>query len=143
MRYLILVFAGLMSLCFSHASLAHQSTTTTNTPKIVIHVNNGTKRTYKAALSYAKIFRERYGNKLKLEIISNSTGVGLVNAKNTYKLKVKGLLQQGVKFSVCNNTLTKIRKHKNVPIVEGVDIVPFGILKVIELQSKGYLYINP
>ena len=35
------------------------------------------------------------------------------------------------------------KKGKEPKLVEGVKVVPAGVIRIMELQSKGYAYIRP
>lgn len=110
---------------------------------VVIHVSNNYKRTYQAALNYTYSLQEYYGNNVQIAIVANGAGIGFVNSNNNYKDEIKGLLKDGVKISACNTTVRIMRKFKEIPIIKGVDFVPTGVVEVIKLQRKGYLYLNP
>ena len=87
--------------------------------------------------------REHYGDMVKIEIVANGAGIGFVNSNNKYAEEIQGLLKDGIKISACNTTVRIMRKFQKLPIIEGVKFVPVGVVKVIELQRKGYLYLNP
>jgi len=63
---------------------------------------------------------------------------------NVYRKQVQKLMQGGIKISACNATLEKMRANNMVlPIIEGVNIVPSGLVHVYELQKQGYIYLRP
>lgn len=114
--------------------------------KIVLHVSDNNPRTLNATIMGAKALQKHYGaGNVEIEIVANSLGISLVNSKNKYNGSIKGLLNQGVSVTACNATLNMMIKLKNreIPIVEGVKLVPFGLVHVHELQKKGYIYISP
>ncbi|MGA1690881.1 MAG: DsrE family protein, partial [Sedimenticolaceae bacterium] len=59
--------------------------------------------------------------------------------------RVSSLAQQGITFSACNNTMKKMaKKSGEMPVLaDGVGIVPAGVIRIMELQEKGYAYIRP
>jgi len=115
-----------------------------NILNVVIHVSHSGKRIYEAAINYARHIRKHYGENANIAIVANGPGIGFLNKKNSYVRKVKGLLDTGVKFSACNATIRKLKAEKKpIPIVDGIEIVPAGIVKVLELQQQGYLYLHP
>ena len=111
--------------------------------KVVIHVTNGHKRTYQAALNYTYSLREEYGDNVDIQIVANGPGIGLVNSNNNYTDEIQSLLKKGVKVSACNTTVKIMRKFRKLPIIEGVKFIPTGVVEVIKLQKKGYLYLHP
>ena len=135
---LLLLFSNLI---FSNYAFAAESTSPE--VKVVIHVTNGHKRTYQAALNYTYSLREEYGDKVDIQIVANGPGIGFVNSNNNYTEEIQSLLKKGVKVSACNTTLKIMRKFRKLPIIEGVKFVPTGVVEVIKLQKKGYLYLHP
>jgi len=128
----------------AYSSLNYADAKPENILNVVIHVSHSGKRIYQAALNYARHIRNRYGDNANIAIVANGSGIGFLNSKNTYVNKIKGLLNTGVKFSACNATIQKLKTEKKpIPIISGVEIVPAGILKVLELQQQGYLYLHP
>lgn len=51
-------------------------------------------------------------------------------------------LIENVPYYVCNNALNS-RNISVDSIVAGVEVVPSGVVKLIELQEAGYHYIKP
>lgn len=56
--------------------------------------------------------------------------------------QIQALQQIGVRFIVCNNALERYDISPG-EIVEGVDIVPAGIVTLVDLQNQGFAYIKP
>ena len=48
-------------------------------------------------------------------------------------------------FSACGNTMNKVKrkKGKSLQLVEGVEVVPARVQRIMELQEQGYAYIRP
>ena len=66
------------------------------------------------------------------------------NANDKMQATIANLKSQGVKFSVCANTL----KGRKVSLdqlydAEKADIVPSGVAEIAHLQSQGYAYMRP
>jgi intracellular sulfur oxidation DsrE/DsrF family protein len=59
--------------------------------------------------------------------------------------KVIGLMDKGVRFHLCDLTVKKMtkKKGKSPSIIEGVNIVPSGTVKIMDLQEAGYSYLKP
>ena len=58
---------------------------------------------------------------------------------------MKSLALQDVKFSACMNTMNKVKeKTEKLPqLTEGVETVPVGVARIMELQEDHYSYIRP
>ena len=39
--------------------------------------------------------------------------------------------------------MTRKNKGKAPKLIEGVKVVPAGVIRIMELQSKGYAYVRP
>ncbi len=111
--------------------------------RVVIHVTHSNQQVYRAALNYSRSLLEHYGDKVKIAIVANGPGIGLLNKKNRYIKDIQSLIKKGVTVSACNTTVRIMRKFKELPIIEGVEFVATGVVKVIELQQQGYLYLHP
>lgn len=60
-----------------------------------------------------------------------------------FELIVQGLIEQGVKFEVCNNTLDTRHLDKS-RFIEKVSFIPSGFAELARLQAKeGYAYLKP
>jgi len=146
-RYYFIRFI-LLLLCFSASGLT--TTNAANNPvnndklNIVIHISSGLASSHQAALNYTQIIRDKHGSRANIIIVANGPGIAFANKNNKFKHSIKRLHNDNIHTFACNNTIQHlINNNKKIPIVEEVQIVPFGILKVVELQNKGYLYLRP
>lgn len=55
---------------------------------------------------------------------------------------ISKLLEKKVSVKACQNSLDHFEIHKG-EIISGVEVVPAGILSLIELQNAGFAYIKP
>ncbi len=55
---------------------------------------------------------------------------------------LKYLFEEGVIFSVCNNTMKKYSVKKE-ELYDFIKIVPAGVIELILKQQEGYSYIKP
>ena len=84
---------------------------------------------------------ESYAGRLKIKVVTYSSGVELLAQKdNAIAGMIKELRGKGVQFEVCNNTL----KGRDIDFhtLNGVtdeDVVPAGFLEVGWLQTQGYV----
>jgi intracellular sulfur oxidation DsrE/DsrF family protein len=83
--------------------------------------------------------------KFEIEVLANSEAVkfyNLNNGLNTYSTFMKDLSNKRVKFVACNNALNSLCIKKE-DLMNFIDIVPTGILELIDKQREGYAYIKP
>ncbi|HEC29222.1 MAG TPA: hypothetical protein ENI65_06520 [Gammaproteobacteria bacterium] len=114
--------------------------------KVVIQVSTDNPRTQKIALNNAVNLQKLYGmDNIDIEIVAYGPGLGLLTTKSKQADRVKSLALQDITFSACRNTMEKVkRKTGKLPVIlEGVQTVPAGVARIIELQEQGYAYIRP
>ena len=69
----------------------------------------------------------------------------LFSADNANQARIESLMEHGVRFFVCGNTLDTIeRKQGRRPqILEGVSTVQTGVAFMLEEINRGYTHIHP
>lgn len=112
---------------------------------VVIQVSSGDELTQKIALNNAANVQKAYGDKAKVEIVAYGPGLSILTVANDKSARVAKMAESGVTFSACGNTMKGIEKKKgSQPILtEGVQIVPAGVGRIMELQEAGYSYVRP
>ena len=65
-----------------------------------------------------------------------------IEAVDRVRERVSGLQEQGVAFNVCGNTL-KVMDLDIDEMLPGIIEVNQGVVRIAELQSRGYVYIRP
>ena len=115
--------------------------------KIVLQVSD--KASHGKVLNVAANIVKHYGqDQVDVEVVAFGPGLGVLvaNKKNKNLKRVTGLAGSGVKFSACGNTirkLTKKNKGKAPKLHAAATRVPAGVIRIIELQEKGYTLIRP
>lgn len=83
--------------------------------------------------------------KSNIEVLANAEAVKFYNlstALNTDITAMKELNSKKVKFVACNNALNSYGIKKD-DLIDFVDIVPVGVLELINKQKESYAYIKP
>lgn len=59
--------------------------------------------------------------------------------------RISSLAMQDIQFSACGNTMKGIGKKtgKLPELLDGVNVVNAGVLRIMELQEQGYAYVRP
>ena len=125
-----------------------------NTPKLhkmVIQVSREDTEGMNLALGNAmnaKALYDKRGEQFQVEIVAYGPGITMFRED---KSPVKDRLAEVKKaipdivYSMCGNAKAAAEKregHEITPI-QGVGVVPAGIVRVAELQEQGYVYIRP
>lgn len=116
--------------------------------KVVIQVGSADAKIQTIALNNAVNVQKHYGpGEVDVEIVAYGPGLSILTKgkKNKNAKRVASLAMSDITFSACGNTMKKITKKKGKApkLVEGVKVVPAGVIRIMELQSKGYAYIRP
>ena len=114
--------------------------------KVVIHVSSNDSKTQKIALNNAVNLQKHYGmDNVVVEIVAYGPGLSLLTEGRELSSRVSSLAQQEIRFSACANTIKNVTKKKGVKpvLTEGVEVVPAGVARIIELQENGYSYVRP
>lgn len=114
--------------------------------KLVIQVSTADALTQKIALNNAVNVQKSLGmDNVEVEIVAYGPGLSLLTKKSKQAQRVTSLAMQDITFSACANTMAKVTKKsgKKPVLLEGVKVVPAGVLRIMELQQQGYAYIRP
>jgi uncharacterized protein len=123
----------------------------TRAHRIVFQVNSDDPTTMKHAITNSLNAIKNYGEKnesVAVEIVAYGPGVHMFRADTS---PVKDLLQYlrvnhpDVVFSMCGNTKMIMEKSEGRPLslVDGTQVVPFGVTRLIELQEAGWTICGP
>ncbi len=79
-----------------------------------------------------------------VKVLANSEAVKMYAEKTESKILklMEKLFQAGIRFIACNNSLNLLGIEREM-LSEFVEIVPVGVLELIERQMEGYAYIKP
>ncbi|WP_049898980.1 DsrE family protein [Halococcus agarilyticus] len=75
-------------------------------------------------------------------VVTNSGGLALVTENSPQREHVETLMEHGVAFKQCRNTLAGTDTTAE-DLIDGVELVPAGVGELTRLQAEGYAYIKP
>lgn len=119
--------------------------------RIVYQISGNDAPAMQHALSSAdnaiKLYRAR-GEAVTVEIVANGGGVHMMRADTTPVAPMLRYIREtypDLVLTACGTTKTIMEKNegKAVTLLEGVRVVPAGIVRVVELQEQGYAYVKP
>ena len=118
---------------------------------LAVHVDQNDPKVMNIALNnvanVTKYYESR-GEKVVIELVAYGPGLNMfVDGKSPVqdRISTMALEYDNLKFSACGNTLKKFEAkagHK-VPIVSEAEVVPSGVVRLMELQEQGYAYVRP
>jgi intracellular sulfur oxidation DsrE/DsrF family protein len=82
---------------------------------------------------------------IDIEIVTFGKGVRLMYAESPHQVRIASLVENGVRFYVCQNTLdTMERLHGERPKINPAAImVQAGVAHIIDRVDDGYILIRP
>lgn len=108
-----------------------------------IHLVSGDEAEHDAALAIAKnLLDDETGSIDEVAVVVQAGGIDAVTTEGEHGENVRSLLDRGVTFSACENTLD-MNDLDESDLIEGVETVPEGAVEVTRLQDEGYAYIRP
>jgi uncharacterized protein len=123
----------------------------TRTHRIVVQVNSDDPTTMKHAITNSlnaiKNYREK-NEPVAIEIVAYGPGVHMFRADTSPVKELLAFLHANhpdVVFSMCGNTKIIMEKNEGHPLslVDGAQVVPFGVVRLVELQEAGWSYLRP
>ncbi|GBR76252.1 DsrE family protein [Acidiphilium acidophilum] len=115
------------------------------THKLVLQLSDDSMEKQKAIISGANSVLKDYPDTVSIVVVCFGPGVQLLYANSPLREAVDSLVSQGVEFDVCMNTIDTIkRKTGHAPKLNPHAIpTPYGIPRIMELVTKGYILVRP
>ncbi len=113
--------------------------------KAVFHVDQNDEQVFNLALNNViNLLNAIPGQEHELIVLLNGPAVSLVTreAAVSFLERIQELSAQGVRFQVCENALKRFEVSRDSLIAEP-QVVPAGIVVLIDLQNQGFAYIKP
>lgn len=114
--------------------------------KVALQISDGGPEKQELLLNVANNVLKAYGpDNVKLEIVAFGPGLRLLFADNAHKDRIQSLAATGVRFSACQNTIKGMTKTlgKAPTINKDAQIVPAGIIRLVDLSAQGYVVVRP
>jgi len=116
-----------------------QSTVNPKVHHLILALNNATNVTqhFKAL-----------GEKVEIEVITFGPGLHMLRDDTSpvkARIEEMALSTPEVSFKACGNTQEKMHnaENKEIPIIPQAKVVNSGVVRVMELQEKGWAYVKP
>jgi intracellular sulfur oxidation DsrE/DsrF family protein len=82
------------------------------------------------------------GDSPAVALVVNGPGVLLLDRDGEYAERIRGALARGVAVKVCNNALRAFEIDPG-RLCPGCEVVPAGVVAIVELQRQGFAYVKP
>lgn len=114
--------------------------------KVVVQVSDADAAGHKIALNNVVNIQKALGvDNVTIEVVAYGPGLSILTKQSPEAERVKSLAVQSITFSACGNTMKNVEKASGKPVelTSGVQVVPAGVIRIMELQEGGYSYIRP
>lgn len=119
--------------------------------RIAVHVDQNDPRVMNMALNNVVNLNKYYaakGEKIIIEVVAYGPGLHMFRPDTSpvkARIEKMGLEFDNLKFSACGNTHRKMsaKAGKKIAIMSEAQMVPSGVVQLLELQEKGYAYLRP
>ena len=118
---------------------------------LVLQVNVNDPATMNLALNNATNVAQYYkdrGEKVAIEVVAFGPGLHMLRDDTSpVKARIKTIKESNpaISFQACGNTQENMHKveNKEIPLIAEATVVKSGVVRVMELQEKGWSYVRP
>jgi len=138
----LLLALGIAGGWLLHGMWANTTLVQAKAPKgVVIQVSEADPVKWELALINARNARKNYRN-AQVEIVAYGPGLKMMRKDSPVAATLLEANQNGVKLLACGNTM-RLTKTKQDELSTLVDIVPAGVVAIVDRQTQGYAYVRP
>ena len=119
--------------------------------RLILQVNSNDPAMMNLALNNAtnvvQSYKER-GEKVAIEIVTFGPGLHMLREDTSpvkARIETLALSTPEISYKACGNTRENMRKaeNKEIPIIPQAKVVSSGVVRVMELQERGWSYVKP
>lgn len=119
---------------------------------VIFQINSDDPALMNLVLNNVENVKSEYasiGQKVQMEVVAYGPGLTMLLADSPVAARIQNMSAAGddVGFAACGNTMKKMSKKagKDLELLafSNVKMVPAGVIRVMELQDKGWHYIKP
>jgi intracellular sulfur oxidation DsrE/DsrF family protein len=119
--------------------------------RLILQVNTNDPAAMNLALNNATNVTQHFkelGEKVKIEVVTFGPGLHMLRDDTSpvkARIQEMALSTPEVSFKACGNTQEKMHtaENRDIPIIPQAKLVNSGVVRVMELQEKGWSYVKP
>jgi len=119
--------------------------------RLILQVNSNDPAMMNLALNNATNVVQSYkdrGEKVAIEIVTFGPGLHMLREDTSpvkARIETLALSTPEISYKACGNTRENMRKaeNKEIPIIPQAKVVSSGVVRVMELQERGWSYVKP
>ena len=135
----------------SAVTLAAEAPTAKKEHHLILQVNSNDPAAMNLALNNAMNVTEYYkesGENVKIEVVTFGPGLNMLREDTSpvkARIETMSLSNPEISFKACGNTQANMSKaeNKEIPIIRAAEVVKSGVIRIMELQEKGWAYVKP
>ena len=133
------------------AALATTAIAEAQTHYVAVHVNENDPKVMNMALNNVANLTRYYegkGDNVVVEVVAYGPGLNMFIAGKSPvadRISTMSLEMDNLSFAACGNTHRKMSQKagKDITLLDEAQMVPSGVVRLIELQENDYAYIRP
>ncbi|NTJ68265.1 hypothetical protein G6M50_22835 [Agrobacterium rhizogenes] len=118
--------------------------------RVVFQVDSNDETLMKHAVGGAVNISHNYGQlnePYAVEIVANAAGIAMFRSDISPVGETLSMLRKAIptlRLSMCGSSkvIAEQKEGRELPLIDGVVVVPFGVVRLVELQEKGWSYIH-
>ena len=142
---------GMLAALFAIAMLAMPSIATAAEHKLVLQISDNDADKMNTVMNVAANVSRLYsqkGDEIDIKVVAFNAGLHMLRPDTSpvaERIVNFAASMPNVEFQACNNTREAMAKKsgKDVPIFEFAEVVPAGVVSIIELSENGYTIVRP
>jgi intracellular sulfur oxidation DsrE/DsrF family protein len=135
----------------SAVALAAQPAAEQKEHRLILQVNTNDAAAMNLALNNATNVAEYYekaGEPVKIEVVTFGPGLNMLREDTSpvkARIETMALSTPEVSFKACGITRENMRKaeDKDIPIIPQAEVVPSGVVRVMQREEEGWSYVKP
>ena len=134
-----------LGLCFSSLQVTAAEKSFADT-KVVLQISDNDPFKQTLVLNVANNLIKHYGpDQVDIEIVAFGPGLRLLFAENVNTGRIQSLVDNGVRFAACNNTVRGMSKilGEEPALNKNAVRVSAGVVRIMDLSKEGYQLIKP
>ena len=135
----------------STVALAAQAAAAQKEHHLILQVNTNDPAAMNLTLNNATNvaqYYEKIGEPVKIEVVTFGPGLNMLREDTSpvkARIETMALSTPEVSFKACGVTRENMRKaeDKDIPIIPQAEVVPSGVVRVMQLEEAGWSYVKP
>ncbi|MBL4768983.1 MAG: DsrE family protein [Rhodobacteraceae bacterium] len=121
------------------------------THHVAIHMDQNDPKVMNMALNNVQninAYYESQGDTVVIELVTYGPGLNMLIAGKSPvedRISTMSLEMENLTFAACGNTHRKMSEKSGtrIALLDEAEMVPSGVVRLIELQENGYAYVRP